>query len=218
MSFNEAEVKRDQSGKFDKKEGAPASVALPTEPTPVICDRHGGAWGDDMTCENCTYENGKAKPVPVTPQDEDYAQARASLNIPEHVQAEDIPEEETERINARAQRYARLADPLRTQEAGQPHYLDENLDAIWNGEAQGFSKTDFEEKLDQAQRLRQQLAAGAVRPRDVIGTGYVGNTRKLANEYIDKIEADYTKALETRGRSFTLNVDNAYAQHRRAQV
>lgn len=218
MTFNENEVKRDQGGKFDKKEGTPATVALPTEPTPVICERHGGAWGDDPTCEGCTYENGRAKPFPLTPTREDYAAARASLNIPAHVDDEDIPAEDTARIAARAQRFARIADPRRAQEAGRPHYLDENLNAIWSGEANGFSEKDFQEKLAQAKSLREQLAARTVRPRDVIGTGYRGDTRKLANDYIDRIEAEYTEALETRGRSFALNVDNAYAQHRRAQV
>lgn len=218
MTFNENEVKRDQSGKFDKKEGAPATIALPTEPTPVICERHGGAWGDDLTCEGCTYENGRTKPFPITPTKEDYAEARATLNIPEHVNPEDIPEADTRRIESRAQRIARTAEPLRAMEAGRPHYLDDNLDAIWNGEANGFSEAKFRENLDQAKRLREQLATGGVRPRDVIGTGYRGDTRKLANEYIDKLEREYSEAIRTRGRSFALNVDNAYAQYRHAQV
>lgn len=218
MTFNENDIKRDQSGKFDKKEGAPATVALPTEPTPIVCERHGGAWGDDPTCEGCTYENGRAKPFPITPTKEDYASARASLDIPEHVDPEDIPEETAQSIEARAQRIARIAEPLRAREAGRPHYLDDNLDAIWKGEANGFSEAKFRENLDQTKRLREMLASGGVRPRDVIGVGYRGDTRKLANDYLDKMENEYSEAIRTEGRSFALNVDNAYAQHRRAQV
>ncbi len=37
------------------------TVQVITEP---ICGRHGGPWGDDPTCEDCTYENGNPKPVP----------------------------------------------------------------------------------------------------------------------------------------------------------
>lgn len=216
MTFDETEVRRDQSGKFDKKEGAPAAVALPAAETAVICERHGGAWGDDPTCEGCTYENGRSKPFPITPQEEDYAQARASLDIPAHVDPEDIPEDVSRKVEARAQRYARTADPLRAQEAGRPHYLDGQLDLIWAGEANGFSQAKFEEDLEGIRRLRDRLASGEARPRDVIGTGYRGNTRKLANEYLDKMEHEYSEALRTRGRSFALNVDNAYAQHRAA--
>lgn len=29
----------------------------------VICERHGGPWGADPTCERCTYENGRPRPV-----------------------------------------------------------------------------------------------------------------------------------------------------------
>jgi hypothetical protein len=28
-----------------------------------ICDRHGGTWGDDETCERCTYEDGSVRPL-----------------------------------------------------------------------------------------------------------------------------------------------------------
>lgn len=30
------------------------------------CDRHGGAWGDDQTCVDCTTADGKPRPRPAT--------------------------------------------------------------------------------------------------------------------------------------------------------
>jgi hypothetical protein len=30
----------------------------------VVCDRHGGQWGDDLTCEQCTDDNGEPLPTP----------------------------------------------------------------------------------------------------------------------------------------------------------
>lgn len=29
----------------------------------VACERHGGAWGDDETCERCTDDQGAVRPV-----------------------------------------------------------------------------------------------------------------------------------------------------------
>ena len=37
------------------------------------CPRHGGPWGDDETCEHCTYDDGSPRPVsdpgPLLPED-----------------------------------------------------------------------------------------------------------------------------------------------------
>jgi hypothetical protein len=38
-------------------------VMVPTH-DPVICDRHGGPWGDDETCVQCTFESGEPRPLP----------------------------------------------------------------------------------------------------------------------------------------------------------
>lgn len=29
----------------------------------VVCDRHGGDWGEDETCARCTYEDGTVRPL-----------------------------------------------------------------------------------------------------------------------------------------------------------
>lgn len=33
----------------------------------TICQRHGGPWGGDETCENCTTEDGDTRPIPDEP-------------------------------------------------------------------------------------------------------------------------------------------------------
>jgi hypothetical protein len=35
----------------------------PEAPSETICERHGGTWGEDETCERCTYDNGMARPL-----------------------------------------------------------------------------------------------------------------------------------------------------------
>lgn len=30
----------------------------------TVCDRHGGSWGEDLTCKDCTTEDGKPRPLP----------------------------------------------------------------------------------------------------------------------------------------------------------
>ena len=37
-------------------------VGLPLRPRPLMCDRHGGPWGDDETCPRCTYQDGRVRP------------------------------------------------------------------------------------------------------------------------------------------------------------
>ena len=72
--------------------------------------------------------------------------------------------------------------------------------------------------LQQNESMREGLLDGRVRPRDVIGTGYRGNTRKLANDYLDANKAKLEEALETRGRSDAVNVSNARHYHRTSQL
>lgn len=39
-------------------------IIWPPKPTtgPLLCDRHGGPWGEDLTCARCTYQDGTVRP------------------------------------------------------------------------------------------------------------------------------------------------------------
>lgn len=43
-------------------DGQRLSFVGPHNVTVLSCDRHGGTWGDDETCERCTHEDGTARP------------------------------------------------------------------------------------------------------------------------------------------------------------
>jgi hypothetical protein len=49
-------------GRLDVDNGMVWTYPLDTEFTIYLCGRHGGAWGDDETCEDCTYEDGRVRP------------------------------------------------------------------------------------------------------------------------------------------------------------
>jgi hypothetical protein len=56
------------------------------------CDRHGGQWGDDLTCEDCTYENGDPRPLPTGRADQSFVYGHKFGYPPDHVgdQPDDI--------------------------------------------------------------------------------------------------------------------------------
>ena len=52
-------------GRFTGKTNAAPNAAL-ADLTGIlpVCPRHGGDWGDDLTCEGCTTDSGDLRPVP----------------------------------------------------------------------------------------------------------------------------------------------------------
>lgn len=42
--------------------GAPFAKQIPVIPEDAQCDKHGGHWGDDETCDKCTDDDGDPKP------------------------------------------------------------------------------------------------------------------------------------------------------------
>jgi len=46
----------------DDEEPSALEQTLGIKPEPLECERHGGPWGEDLTCARCTYENGTARP------------------------------------------------------------------------------------------------------------------------------------------------------------
>lgn len=193
MAFNENAVNRDNGGRFDHKLGSPAEVSLP----PVV---YGGRFGAAFT--------------PVEPLDEDYVEARKSLGIAPDVE---LVGDQPRHVQGQAESLARFHEPQRAFEEGRPHYLDENLDAIWNGEGGGYSEAMFQKHLDRTQDLRRRYESGEVGPSGVVGPYFRGDGPAEAAAYLDEQETMYSEALRTHGRSFALNVENARNDYHRSR-
>lgn len=239
MSFNETEIVRDKGGKFAEKTGTAPEASIGETIAVPTCDRCGGPWGGDETCEQCCDDNGDPRPVPLelskpadySPfdevRDEDLAEAyeRAKVqefnNIYPSATSRDDPrilaklDANSDSIRRHAQLIARLNGPRRAFEAGEPHFLDSYLDDIWEGKTGGYSKEKLEADLADTRKLRDGLLGGSVKPRQVIGTGYKGNTRKLAQTWLDNHERGIELALQTKGRANSVNVGNARSYMRR---
>lgn len=73
-TFVEAEHPRGQvanRGQFrEKTDAVPTGELTDTGEDFPICPRHGGTWGDDITCEMCVDEEGELRPVPHTPAED----------------------------------------------------------------------------------------------------------------------------------------------------
>lgn len=242
MSFQETEVVRDKAGKFTEKTGSAPEASLGETIAVPTCPRCGGPWGADPTCEECCDDNGEPRPIPLElVEDPNYSKhdevhpediAEAEKTLAQRIANDLWPEVKTvndprvrdelvaqaDKVQKRAKVIARLKGPARAFKAGEPHYLDERLELIWKGEEAGFSEDSIKMMLRQNEDLREGLLDGRVRPRDVIGTGYRGDTRKLANRYLDENKAKLEEALATRGRSDAVNVSNARHHHRVSQL
>jgi hypothetical protein len=242
MSFQENEVVRDKGGKFAEKTGTAPETSIGETIAVPTCPRCGGPWGADITCEECCDDNGEPRPIPlelvedpnyskhdeIHPEDITEAEQRLAIDIqnqlwPEvrSVNDQRVRDElvlQADKVQKRAKVLARMHGPARAFKAGEPHYLDTYLDDIFEGKTPGFSKESLELMLQSNEAMRRGLVQGNVRPRDVIGTGYRGDTRKLANQYLDNNERSLKEALETRGRANAVNVSNARHAHRASQL
>ncbi len=242
MSFNETDVVRDKGGKFAEKTGTAPEASLAESIAVPTCPRCGGPWGADTTCEECCDDNGEPRPIPLDlvedpnyskhdeVQEEDIAEAEQRLaidianNLWPDVKSVNDPRvrdelvAQADKVQKRAKVIARLKGPARAFKAGEPHYLDSHLERIWEGEETGFSEESIKLMLQSNESMRKGLLVGNVKPRDVIGTGYRGNTRKLANDYLDANKAKLEEALATRGRSDAVNVSNARHHHRASRL
>lgn len=162
------------------------------------------------------------------PRDEDWADARemtrvearnqAFPNRPEGDELEGLVDGKyADWMGARAKEFGRMRAAERMFVDGIPHPHEEELEAIWEGRAQGSNEVYAQAQIAGARQMREDLAAGRIRPARIIGTGYKkGITRKLANDYLDRQEAEYTRAIETRGRNLVVNVRNAAYRHKQA--
>jgi len=214
MTFNEQNVNREQDGKFGEKTGgapeinldAPAKgyphrrIPIPSPELAAIYDLEDNPRPEDY--EAASVQARKLVRNELWPVAKDSDDPRL-----EELMATE-PWQKT--IERNAARNARLAAPQRAAELGIPHPADAHLDAIWAGKAMGFGEEKTIKELAAIRKLRVDLQERRATPREVIGTGYKGDTRKLANEYLDRTEAAWQLSLDTRGRSNTLNVSNAF--------
>lgn len=131
------------------------------------------------------------------PRDEDYAEAKDT-----------DPDADPDAVERRARVVAKLRAPERMFTDGVPHPGDDIFETIWTTDVGGHGAVTTVREIDRYKDMRAQLADGRMSPRDIIGGGYRGNTRKLANEWIDRQQAMFERALVTRGRNLTVNAAN----------
>lgn len=164
------------------------------------------------------------EPDYTTPRDEDVASARADLLVdirnaafPKKLTAEDAEALiDPERLKRKATRHAKDRIPERAFVDGTPLPTDEHFERIWAGEATGFGEKYVRNELVELAALRSGLEDKTVPPRHIVGTGYK-NGRKIAFEYLDRMEATYRRAVEVRGRNLSVNVSNSNHEVRRAE-
>ena len=89
-----------------------------------------------------------------------------------------------------------------------PPEAEKRFKDIWEGKKQGFSGVDLQSQLQRNQESHEALAQDQISPAAVIGNSYIGNTRKLANEYLDKNLKSIKEAIATQGRSSSVNISN----------
>lgn len=95
-----------------------------------------------------------------------------------------------------------------------PTTVEEWLDAMWWGDALGWSEHQLAHDLASYRRDLANLEAGRITPRSVIGTGYKSPKTVARRWLTQRIEAT-VEALATRGRSHAINRTNAahFAKH-----
>lgn len=173
---------------------------------------------DDLEAELAAYEE---------PREVDLAEAeeRQLVDVrndalPARLSDEDARARlDPERIERAARVIAKLKAPGRMHLDGVAHPNDEHFDRIWAGEAMGHSEADTQLELERLRQLKAGLDGGTIRPRDIIGTGYRGNTRKIASDYLDGALRREQETLATRGRSSSVNASNVdYARRTAAQT
>lgn len=81
------------------------------------------------------------------------------------------------------------------------------FDAIWRGETNGFSHEQLVASLAESERTLEDLEAGRITPRRVIGNGYK-KPKTVAREYLHRVIADARRDLATEGRTNDVNLAN----------
>lgn len=200
MTFNEANVNRRDNGEFGNKLGSNPEIGLsdPVAALDIPRDvdfleaasdaRHSIAW-------ELGVDYGDPSIIPI-------------ISHPDYVA----------RIERSAGRIARESAPLRAMEANLDHPADEQLEEIWAGHAPGYSEKFVKDELRRLEEMRLDLAERRIEPSDVIGTGFNGNARKRANDYLHERENTMQRAINTHGRSLRTNVANALATLRREDM
>jgi hypothetical protein len=85
--------------------------------------------------------------------------------------------------------------------------IREHFDAIWNGTAGGFSREKLQEGLAESEQMLEDLEAGRITPRRVIGNGYK-KPKTVAREYLHRVIAQGRRDLATEGRTDCTNIAN----------
>ena len=103
------------------------------------------------------------------------------------------------------------ADP--TADHALPVLVVEAFEAIWRGDAPGFSERDLRQDLHEVEEMLVAVQMGRTAPRTIIGRGA---TKARALEYLNRFRADLEGDLAHRGRTHLGNKINAYAHARDA--
>lgn len=83
------------------------------------------------------------------------------------------------------------------------------FERIWTGQATGFSEAALRSQLAESRRTLADLEAHRIRPSKVVGRGYQPHAvRQVATTWLNRQITALELALETRGRTHTVNVSN----------
>lgn len=83
------------------------------------------------------------------------------------------------------------------------------FERIWTGQATGFSEAALRGHLAEIRQMQADLVAHRIRPSKVVGRGYKPRAvRQVAMTWLSRQIADLELAIETRGRTNTVNVSN----------
>lgn len=78
---------------------------------------------------------------------------------------------------------------------------------IWDGKLNGSNREKCEKELEEYKQMAQDLSEGKITPSSVVGTG-LRNPRAEAERWIKRQIDFLTEALETEGRSASVNISN----------
>lgn len=113
-------------------------------------------------------------------------------------------------IGQRANIYAEMSAYGRafTEGVKIPQEVSDHFEKIWAGEEEGLSEAQACKELAGNKQALKDLLAGRITPGSIVGSGYK-NPKKIAVEYLTRVIEEYSRAIETRGRSYSINVANA---------
>lgn len=86
--------------------------------------------------------------------------------------------------------------------------IETAFEQMWNDPGFGFGEAKIKEKIEEYEKLQDELEGRRITPTKIIGSGYK-NPRRVAHEYLESSLQELRESLDTRGRSHSVNIANA---------